>query len=109
MEAYKVILSILGIIIAICLISLGWIGGDIYREYKNDRILNGLWFGSGSYTEIREKAYNLDDSGEWVCINIDEKMNYNTIVKTCEHEASHELFARKCTKNETKCLEIMGE
>jgi hypothetical protein len=97
---------------------LGWFGHETYsRNYitltncsevnKTTRILDGLYFEQGNSSGVLDAAKDLDDSGQWICINIDPEMNPETIIETCVHESMHELFAQKCTINMTKCLEAL--
>ena len=99
------------IILIILLISIGWIGNDLYKDYqlKNELkpVLNGMWFGNWpNETKVMNELYSIDYSGEWICINVRKEMNSQDIIDTCTHEASHELFARKCQDNPKICFEV---
>jgi hypothetical protein len=90
-------------------LGIGWALNESWEAYTNEQTLNGLWFGNGNwnYTEVKYSANKLDSSGQWVCVNINKETSYQDIIKICEHEASHELFARQCTANVSECMELM--
>lgn len=97
------------IIVGICLIGIGYFGNEAYRYYNYQSEYKGLWIPYiNNKPEALEKAYNYDTYGNWICINIRDS-SFEEIINTCEHEAGHELFARACAKNETKCLEYANE
>ena len=101
------------IILGFLLISgifLGWFGNDLYKNYNNELQIKGLWFSNwNNITQVKDYAYSMDSSGEWVCINVNNKMDYEDIVNTCQHEAGHELFARKCQDNPEICFKLEKE
>jgi hypothetical protein len=43
------------------------------------------------------------NTGNWICVNI-KNMSWERAVDVCEHEVGHEMFARSCEKNITKCM-----
>jgi len=67
----------------------------------------GLWLKDSSMNETKalERAYNYSTKGDWICINI-RNMTIEKMIKTCHHEAGHEIFAEVCEDNIDKCLEI---
>lgn len=44
--------------------------------------------------------------GSFICVNIDETKTLAQLETVCEHEVGHEIFARECENNFTKCLEV---
>lgn len=102
-------LEIFGVIVmGIMLIGIGWLAGDIYNDVNQKIQIRGLWFNNfQNYSDVQEYAYNQDHSGEWVCINVNKDLTFEDIVETCTHEASHELFARKCTEQPEECIKLM--
>ena len=100
-------MKVLSLILLLCLISIGWLGNDLYRYYANHRDYNGLWI-NGNITKVEalEHSQRYDTVGSWICVNI-KGMDIDQIINTCEHEASHELFAQKCSNDMEKCKEVM--
>lgn len=95
-------------VVCICLVTLGWLSNDIYREITLKKSVNGLWIGNNwSKSQAVDYAYNRESVGSWICINI-KGMTIKEMQKTCEHESAHELFARYCENNITKCLSDIG-
>lgn len=43
--------------------------------------------------------------GRYICVNIDTTKSLTQLNKLCQHEVGHEIFARNCETNFTKCLE----
>lgn len=92
---------------------LGWVGGyqmgenelkpiNITYQIKNityenctQPTIQGLYTGNNS---------GIWMNGDWVHINI-QNLNYTNAQHACLHEVGHEIFARECADNETKCLE----
>ena len=110
MDSIDIFRGICYAIVIFLLMAMGWVANEAYKDYTNKQTLNGLWFGNRnwSYTEVEQTANKLDSSGQWVLININNKMSYEEIISVCIHESSHELFARKCTKNIDKCMELIA-
>lgn len=91
---------------------LGWSVNEIYEGWKYEREFNGLYLENiNNWSEARNKAYSLEDNGDWVCVNIRD-MDYKTALDTCNHETGHyifsEIFAEQCENNMTKCLEMLN-
>lgn len=86
---------------------IGWFGNDIYRDKTNYRDYDGLWMPT-NYNKVQalETAYNYDSVGNWICVNI-KGMELKDMEETVMHEIGHEAFARYCSKNVTKCLEVV--
>jgi hypothetical protein len=96
----------MGIFIILAL-TMGYLANDAYRYYSNKRTVDGLWMPLNiSKVDAIKTAQKWDKTGNWICINI-VGMKVNDIIETCEHEAGHEIFARYCEKNATKCLEAV--
>jgi hypothetical protein len=88
--------------------AMGWFGNVLYKAYDNKIQIQGLWFKNWyNETAVKDRAYEMDNSGEWVLVNVNKDMEYKDIVDTCEHEAAHELFARKCTAHPEVCFKLM--
>ena len=68
--------------------------------------IEGLWIRGYNYTqfEAQNKAYDISKGGEWICVNI-KGMNLKRMMEVCQHEVGHEIFAEKCEKNISRCLE----
>ena len=116
MEKYKKSASLevntatimLGVIVFIALLLVGWLANDLYRHYNGERTINGLWIsGNLNYDTALERANTMDNSSDWVCVNT-QGMDVPQIIETCTHEASHELFAQQCSKDVNKCLKEVG-
>jgi len=107
----EIILIVILIVIFGCGITLGWSLNDLNKEIQNKRILNGLYIPNRNYSEAQSLAYSMDNSGEWVCVNVDKTMTYPVAYNTCIHECSHaaysEIFAVSCENNVTKCEELV--
>ena len=86
-------------------VGLGWSGNELWKDYSNKRIINGLYLSKqNNWQEAMDSAQSLDEYGDFVCINT-KGMDYKKIVDTCVHEASHEIFAEYCEKgNEEICF-----
>ncbi len=44
--------------------------------------------------------------GSFICIDINTTKTLKELEAVCEHEVGHEIFARQCETNFTKCLEV---
>ena len=96
------------ILVIFLLISVGWLGNDIYKEYTNKKILNGIQIRNTNWNEAIKTSYKLDSLGDWVCINI-KGMSYKKAVETCQHETAHELFAEICEKDTKLCNQVQED
>src|SRR4030042_917865 len=100
------------VIIIVGLFSLGWFGNDMYKEWNNEKQLNGLWLKNYDYQGAKEKAYKMDEFGDWVCVNIAFDMDYPEAYETCVHECSHqafsEIYAEQCENNYEGCWEAIN-
>lgn len=106
MNKEKTINITLQVILIGSIFFLGWFGNTLYKDWNNKKTLDGMWLQGYNEKEAYNELNSLDNSGEWVCVNVDKTMSYKDIIETCEHEASHELFARKCTENVSKCMDV---
>jgi hypothetical protein len=98
---------VLIIIIASCLICIGWFSNEYFINVKYHRELNGLRFvDNNSHIAAIERAQTYEPYGDWVCINV-RNMDYTVALQTCQHEVGHEIFATACQNNFTKCLEAV--
>ena len=104
MDKIDIIFSIVAILF---LLSLGWIGNIVYTEWNNVKQINGLWLSNFNKTRAMEKAYEMDDSNQWICVNIDKTMNYQDCLDISAHECGHELFAKKCQDKPEVCFKLM--
>jgi len=107
-------ITIFGIIFLIVgLFAIGWCSNELYKAYKSERTVAGLWLNNYNYSSAMEKAYSLDNAGEWVCVNIDNTITYPEAYDTCVHECSHsaysEIFARQCENDFSKCKILIEE
>ena len=98
--------KILIIILAICLIAIGWVGNEVYREYSNHRDFNGFFLQDATYKQSKEVANIKEKLGDWICINT-RGMDFKDIVETCQHEAGHEVFAEVIEKHPEKINKVM--
>jgi hypothetical protein len=97
---------VLGTILIICFIGIGWLSNEFIDSYKTDREYNGLRFVSNnSHPDAITHAQKYDKYGDWVCINV-KGMDYKLAVETCNHEVGHEIFAEYCGKNIDKCINL---
>ena len=88
---------------------LGWVSNEIYENYQYDKQFEGLRFvGNSSHIYALEKTEEYDEYGDWVCVNVRD-MDYSRALEVCQHEVGHEIFAKECEKNMTKCRERMLE
>lgn len=71
---------------------LGWGINDVYKIISLDRELDGLNIRERSYENALETSQDLDEMGDWVCINV-KGMDYRRAIETCQHEVGHEIFA----------------
>jgi hypothetical protein len=99
------------IIMAILLFSLGWYSNNIYKDYSNERKLDGIYIENANYEQAREITKMNDKKGDWVCINVAYDMPMDRAYDVCVHECSHkafsEIFAEKCEDDEVKCKEYL--
>lgn len=91
-----------------CFFTLGWASSELYDVLDYQRQVNGLYMRNYDYSDAKDLAYERDEYGDWVCVNI-RKMDYETAYEICRHEISHEIFAENCEGNITKCLEAIKE
>lgn len=102
MEDIWIIIA-LGIILT-CGIGLGWLGNDLIKvpieKCSTQARIAGLWLPNLS------DLTNYD--GRYICINIDETKTLTELEFYCKHEIGHEIFARECETNFTKCQEVVG-
>lgn len=95
-------------ILVLLILTIGWLGNDIYRDAMNHRDINGLWIHKNfTNSEVQKYVASRDIVGDWVCINI-RGMTIPEIITTCEHEAAHEVFAEYCEDTPLECLKIVG-
>lgn len=97
----------LGVSLGIFLICgglLGFSGTRLYDSIAYEREWNGLYLRDrGNWSNTIKEARNIESNGDWVCVNIRD-MDYETAVKTCEHEVGHEIFAEKCEEDIGACI-----
>jgi hypothetical protein len=98
-------------IIAILLISLGFISSHLYNSYNGkvvnnniSRFYDGLRLEASNRTEADKIAYGFEGTGDWVCVNIKD-MEFKRALEVCQHEVGHEIFAEECEKDFDGCLE----
>jgi len=102
----KIEIILIGIII-VCLIGIGWMGNRVYEKLNHERKFDGLWLSDiQNKSTALEKVRGYDEYGNWVCVNI-KGMEYTKAIEVCQHEVGHEMFAKECGKNMSKCLEVI--
>lgn len=95
------------IIMLFIMLFLGWASNEIYREIKQDRIINGLHFRSDkNHEEAISYSKTYDSKGNWVCVNV-RGMDFDKAVETCQHESAHEIFAGIIEDHPEKIQEVM--
>jgi hypothetical protein len=100
-----VMICIGGFIIGIC-------ASQIYNTYYPYTIQNTTYVSyCGTQAKIAglwlpDIKYLSNYTGRYICVNIDETKTLTELTRVCEHEVGHEIFARECENNFTKCLEI---
>jgi hypothetical protein len=73
---------------------------NVIEQCSTQAKLAGLWL-----PDIQTlKNYN----GKYICVNVDETKTLTELERVCEHEVGHEIFARECETNFTKCAEMIG-
>jgi hypothetical protein len=101
----ETIASISLFIVLICGIAIGWGATEMYHYGVNKKVLNGLWLDGFNITEVKDYTKARDNSGQWVCVNVDKDMDYNICVNTARHECAHELWSKICEdKKSDLCL-----
>lgn len=83
------------------LVVCGFLAGFIFSNIQSDAThvrVQGLW--------LPELKAVENYKGTFICINVDKTESIKDLVETCEHEVGHEVFARVCAKNFTKCEEL---
>jgi hypothetical protein len=86
---------------------LGVSGSQLYNSYYPNEVcstqakIQGLW--------LPNIQYLSNYTGKYICINIDETKSLTELNRVCNHEIGHEIFARECESNLTKCLEMENE
>jgi len=104
----KIIRGIFLISFFTCIFFLGWSSNELYDYYNYHRELNGMYLRNYNQERARNKVYDRDELGDWVCVNVRD-MSYEKAYETCRHEVSHEIFAESCEGNLTKCLKAVEE
>lgn len=98
---------IIGCIIIVSLLVLGYLSNDLYRYYNYHRNYDGLYLGSNlSYKQVNDISEDYDKFGDWVCINTRD-MNYKDCVDTSIHECAHEVFAEIIESSPDKIQKVM--
>ena len=96
----------LNIIMLVLLFSAGFSAGYYYgyeSGYKNGKTLitinrlcpdsnhyNGVYIENGNKWTINETLKNTYQTGEWICIDI-EQYDYLEAIRTCNHEVAHRI------------------
>ena len=94
------------VIIALILLGVGWLSNDIYRNYSTQKDYEGLYIMNREYQRTMDLAREYDSFGDWVCINV-RGMDYDDVVRVCQHEAAHEVFAEVIQEHPEKIIEVM--
>jgi len=77
-----------------------------YQMQKKEQKFQGLRLANYNHTSALRRAMDYEPRGDWVCVNI-KGIDYKRALEVCAHEVGHEIFAEKCEKNFTKCMELM--
>jgi hypothetical protein len=102
------IIIALKVILFICIFSIGFLSGMLFKSLNNLNGYDGLFLKDYNHTSAMKTAKTYDAFGNWVCINVDG-MDYKRAVEVCSHEVGHEIFAEKCEKNPDLCFKIAEE
>lgn len=94
--------AIIGIML---LISVGWLGNDLYHQFMNKRYYDGLFLKNITYSTTKEATEKYDKLGDWVCVNV-KGMSYKRALEVCQHETFHEVWGECGEKkgNISECL-----
>lgn len=93
-------------ILALLFLGIGWMSNDVYRNYTNQRDYDGLFIMNQERQQAMNTANEYDTLGDWVCINVNG-MDFADVVRTCQHEAAHEVFAEVIEKHPEKIVEVL--
>jgi len=80
------------VVLFILVFTMGFLCSELYRDYTNQRNLDGLWLRNYNETEVDEEVIRQDDLGDWVCVNING-MSFERALEVCRHEVFHEIWA----------------
>lgn len=110
MEKKRAIIVSLCIVLLICGGAIGWVIKDsnvitiektIIQKVEScstQAKIAGLWL--PNLTKLSEY------DGKYICININSVKTLAELNRVCNHEIGHEVYARECETNITKCLEM---
>lgn len=93
--------DIIGLILIVAIFSLISFSAGLFVQEKYFtpqcicKSIQGLW-----------TSNSFDFKGQWVHVRVDNT-NITDALNNCEHEVSHEIFSRVCSKNITPCMNIM--
>ena len=104
MDKIEVIIIIL---MAFCLISVGWVSNEIYSIFDTKSKIHGLWIGRANWDEAMDYASKIEGVGNWVCVNVRKDMDFDECVRVASHECGHEIFAEKCEDDPKLCFRLM--
>lgn len=102
------------IFLVLSLLFLGWASNEVYDEFSNKRIINGIYIShADDVYAARDVAKDWDSRGDFVCINVAYDMTPKEAVATCNHECIHkafsEIWAENCEDGDFEnCLEYLG-
>lgn len=90
--------------------AMGWFSGVLYREWKADRVMDGLYIKNVNFEEAYKTSKEIDNYGDWVCINTNG-MDFSRGIDVCSHECGHavysEIYAEKCEEDMESCIKEM--
>ena len=93
-------------ILTMLILTIGWLANDIYRNYTHQRDYEGLFIMNAERQQARDTAKDYDTLGDWICINVNG-MTYEDVIRTCQHEAGHEVFAEVIESRPDLIPEVM--
>ncbi len=85
-----------------CFFTLGWASSELYDVLDYQRQVSGLYMRNYDYSDAKDLAYDRDEYGDWVCVNIRD-MSYNRCKEVVSHECGHEIWAEACESNDELC------
>ena len=68
---------------------------EITKECESQYAMDGVW--------VSDAKYLMNYTGSWACVNVGNIKSISRMIEECNHEIGHEIFARNCAKNITKC------
>ena len=87
--------------------TLGWFSNDLYRDWTNDRVVDGFYVANVTYNNLNYYKEQADPMGDFVCVNV-RGMDFRYAQQVCSHEVLHhafsEIYAELCEDNFEGCI-----